>query len=94
MDRHRPFFGYIFQSQIEQFIHGLFGGKQIPVAADFTQGAVQRFDRVCRVTDPTDVFWVIEKWDYILPVTFPAFDYRRVAITVIGFKAIEGLWSL
>jgi hypothetical protein len=56
-DRHGPLPGNIADSEVNDLVDGLIGGKNAMIARDLAQGHIHRLNGVGGVDDLADVLW-------------------------------------
>ena len=103
-DGQGPLAADVFQAQVEQLEQRVHRGEQVSVAADLAKRAVERFDRVGGVDDPSDLWGEVEERRELVPMRLPtpadgwvpgvmggAEGFQRGACGLLGGGAVDGL---
>jgi len=103
-DGQGPLVADVFQAQVEQLEQRVHRGEQVSVAADLAKRAVERFDRVGGVDDPSDLWGEVEERRELVPMRLPtpadgwvpgvmggAEGFQRGACGLLGGGAVDGL---
>ena len=93
-ERHCPFFGYVGQSQVEQFEQGIITGKRAPILGDLAQTHVHRLNGAGRVNDAPYLRRVIKERGNSRPVAAPGFHNGGVVRAPLALKLLQPNVSL